>query len=84
MSKRKFVATNRDHFAMGRTKERISQELRGERKLADPHRELLLPLDIMGSRKQGVPGKSLRSEGKSSYTLSQAASERARFQSSNS
>ena len=38
MSKRKFIATNRDHFAMGRTHERISQELRGEKKLTDPHK----------------------------------------------
>jgi hypothetical protein len=42
MSKRKFIATNRDNF--GRNYERNSQELRGEKKLTDPHRDLLIPL----------------------------------------
>jgi hypothetical protein len=65
MSKRKFLATNRDHFQIRKTTERVSQELRGERKHLENNKELLLPIDMV-TKKQPWHGKPLRSEGKSS------------------
>ena len=73
MSKRKFLVTNRDHFAMRHTQERVSQELKTDKKHTDPHRDLLLPLDL--TKKQPWQGKPLRSEGKSSYCFSNEGKE---------
>ena len=71
MSKRKFMVTNRDHFGIRNTSERVSQELKVEKKHTDPHHNMLLPLDV--GKKHHWGGKSLRSEGKSSYGLSHIA-----------